>query len=304
VSTRKSSILLLICAAIWGFAFVAQRIGMEHIGPFTYNGVRFALGSISLLPLIFYFNLKYKKTRKPVISWMYEVRQGFFVGLVLFIAASLQQIGLIYIEAGKAAFITGLYVVMVPLIGIIFLKQRVLANTLLGSVTAAVGLYLLSVKSGFTVETGDIYVFIGALFWTAHILLVERMVKSVDALRLALYQFITCSVLSLITALLFETITTNGILLTTGPILYGGILSVGVAYTLQIIGQKYAHSANAAIILSLETVFAAIGGFLLINERLNGKEYIGCMLMLSGMLISQYKSSSKSELNSELNKEV
>lgn len=291
MSARKSSFLLFICAAIWGFAFVAQRVGMEYIGPFTYNGIRFALGSISLLPLILYFNKKYEKTRKVLTDWKFEIRQGLLVGVVLFLAASLQQIGLIYTEAGKAAFITGLYVVMVPLIGILFLKQPVSKNTLLGSAAAAIGLYLLSVKSGFTVSAGDAYEFFGALFWTAHILLVERMVKKVDGLRLAMYQFVTCSILSLLTAFIFENITMQGIVLTKMPLLYGGILSVGVAYTLQIIGQKYAHSANAAIILSLETVFAALGGFLLINERLNGREYIGCILMLAGMFISQYRKS-------------
>jgi drug/metabolite transporter (DMT)-like permease len=296
VSSRKSNILLLICAAIWGFAFAAQRIGMEYIGPFTYNGVRFVLGSISLLPFIFYFDMKKKRKQQITTSWKCEVRQGIIAGTVLFIAASLQQIGLVYTEAGKAAFITGLYVVMVPLVGILFLKHRVSRNTLLGSATAAVGLYLLSVKSGFTISIGDVYEIGGAFFWTAHILLLDRLANRMDTLKLAFFQFITCSVLSLITAFLFETITLQGIQLTLIPIVYGGVFSVGVAYTLQIIGQKNAQPAHAAIILSLETVFGALGGFLIINELLGSKEYIGCILMLIGMLISQFNNPAKSEM--------
>ncbi|PKL78924.1 MAG: EamA family transporter [Ignavibacteriae bacterium HGW-Ignavibacteriae-4] len=296
MSSRKSNILLLICAAIWGFAFTAQRLGMEYIGPFTYNGVRFALGSISLLPFIFYFDMKKKRRGHTITSWKYEARQGLIVGIVLFIAASLQQVGLIYTEAGKAAFITGMYVVMVPLVGILILKHRVSRNTLLGSATAAVGLYLLSVKSGFNISIGDLYEIAGAVFWTVHILMLDIFVKKMDTLKLALFQFITCSVLSLIIAFLFETITLHGIQLTLIPIVYGGVFSVGLAYTLQIIGQKHAQPAHAAIILSLETVFGALGGFLIINEFLGGKEYIGCMLMLAGMLISQFNNSPKPDI--------
>ncbi|MDX9872431.1 MAG: DMT family transporter [Clostridia bacterium] len=294
MTSTKSNIFLLICAAIWGFAFVAQRVGMEYVGPFTYNGIRFALGSISLLPLIFYSgrNGKKKETRIPTKN---EYLQVGIIGLVLFIAASLQQIGLIYTEAGKAAFITGLYVVMVPVVGILLLKHEVSKNTLLGAAAAAVGLYLLSVKAGFTVGTGDIYVLIGAFFWTAHILLVDRLVKTFNALKLAQIQFIICSALSLLTALIFEEFNLPDIMLAAAPILYGGVFSVGVAYTLQILGQKGAHPSHAAIILSLETVFGAVGGYLLIDERLGGREYIGCLLMLMGMIISQYKRSPRVE---------
>lgn len=298
MTSTKSNIILMLCAAIWGLAFVAQRVGMEYVGPFTFNGIRFLMGSISLLPLILYFERKGKKDAQPVPTKK-EYRQAAVIGLVLFIAASLQQIGLVYTEAGKAGFITGLYVVMVPLVGVLFLKHHVTKNAMAGAVAAAVGLYLLSVKADFTMGLGDIYVFIGAFFWTAHILLVDRLVKVFSALKIAFIQFVICGGLSLLVALIFEEISLHSIMLGIVPILYGGIFSAGIAYTLQIIGQRGAHPTHAAIILSLETVFAALGGFVLINERMGGREYIGCALMLAGMIISQLKSAEKTAAPSE-----
>jgi Predicted permease, DMT superfamily len=283
----KANLLLLLAAAIWGFAFVAQRVGMDHVGPFTFNGIRFALGSLSLLPLLFIF--RDTPPRQPgnqshatIKAW----QSGVLTGAVLFVAASLQQIGLIYTTAGKSAFITSLYIVLVPLTGI-FLKRPISFSTWLGTPLAVLGLFFLCVKESFSISYGDLLEFAGAFFWTAHILLIDHFSRKVAVLKLAASQFATCAILSLGTALMLETITLTGIIQAKLPILYGGICSVGIAYTLQIIGQKHAAPAHASIILSMETVFAAIGGFLLLNEQLGGRELFGCVLIFAGMLISQ-----------------
>ncbi|WP_371372705.1 DMT family transporter [Sporomusa aerivorans] len=287
MSSVKSNLLLLVAAAIWGLAFVAQRVGMEHVGPFTFNGVRFALGSLSLLPLLFFYRNKPRQTggQNP----QNVALAGLIAGLILFTAASLQQIGLLYTTAGKAAFITCLYIVLVPILGI-FLKQRVSNSTWLSCGLAVVGLYLLCVKESFTISYGDFLQMVGAMFWAMHILLIDYYAGRVDVLKLSFYQFITCSVLSMVTALWSESITLAGLSGAVIPLLYGGVFSVGVAYTLQVIGQKYSPPAHAAIILSMETVFATLGGFLLLDERLGLQELTGCGLMLTGMLLTQLQS--------------
>ncbi|MEA5093571.1 MAG: DMT family transporter [Sedimentibacter saalensis] len=282
----KSVFILLLTAAIWGFAFVAQRVGMQHVGAFTFNGVRFALGSISLLPVIYFFNRKNKEQQKEEADLKSTVKSGLIAGSVLFIAASLQQIGLIYTTAGKAGFITSLYIVLVPIIGILF-KQKTHTKTWIGALTAAIGLYFLSINESFTIEFGDFLEIIGAVFWACHILLIDRFVKNVDAIKLSSIQFATCAVLSMITAFITEDVNTAGISGALVPILYGGIMSAGVAYTLQAVGQKYAKPSHAAIALSMESVFAAIGGIVLLAERMSPRGYLGCALMLLGMLIAQ-----------------
>ena len=289
----KSNILLLIAAAIWGFAFVAQRVGMEYVGPFTFNGVRFALGALSLVPVIFFFAHRSRQPyprEKMTSSWPV----GLLAGIILFVAASLQQIGLIYTTAGKAAFITCLYIILVP-IAAIFLKQHIKISTWLGSALAIAGLYLLCVKEGFTVLYGDFLELLGAFFWTAHILLIDALSRKVDILKLAFVQFFTCSVLSMASALILEQIAISTIMQAGIPILYGGLCSVGIAYTLQIVGQKYASPSHAAIILSMETVFAAVGGYLILDERLGTVEILGCILMMTGMLVSQLQSLKSNE---------
>lgn len=284
MSAVKSNLLLLLAAAIWGLAFVAQRVGMDHIGPFAFNGIRFVLGSLSLLPLIYHFGRKAQPPRagEPANA----VKAGILAGVVLFAGASLQQIGLIYTTAGKAAFITCLYIVFVPLLGIC-LQHCISRATWLGSLLALSGLYLLCVKEDFSIAYGDFLELAGALFWSVHILLIDHFANRVDVLKLSLYQFITCALLSLGTAFYFETITSEGVAGALIPLLYGGIFSVGIAYTLQVVGQKYSPPAHAAIILSMETVFAALGGFLLLDERLGVRELAGCALMLAGMLSTQ-----------------
>jgi len=282
----KSNMLLMLTAAIWGFAFVAQRVGMQYVGAFTFNGVRFALGSISLVPLIIYFKNKKTAEQPEETASASALIPGIIAGSVLFFGASLQQAGLAYTTAGKAAFITGLYIVLVPLLGV-FLKQRIGLNTWLGVVLAVSGLYFLSVNEDFTIAFGDLLEIIGAFFWAVHILVIDHFTKKVDALKLSCVQFVMCSVLSIITAFIFEDISISGIGQAAIPILYGGLLSVGVAYTLQVVAQKHAKPSHAAIILSMESVFAALGGALLLGENLGGRGYLGCALMFAGMLLTQ-----------------
>lgn len=283
----KSSLLLILAAFIWGFAFVAQRQGMEHTGPFTFNAVRFVLGAVSLLPLIWMMDRKSGQTKAQLRgSFRSASMYGMCTGLILFVGASLQQIGLMYTTAGKAAFVTGLYIVIVPFFGML-LKQRLGVNSGIGAVLAVIGLYLLCMTNDLTLGKGDLYELVGALFWSVHILMIDRFSRKTDGLKLSLVQILTCSVLSFISAFATEKVELSGLSDAMIPLLYGGICSVGIAYTLQIIGQKNAHPTQAAIILSLETVFAAIGGYLLLDEVLGVRAGIGCLFMLVGMIVPQ-----------------
>lgn len=283
--------LLLLTAIIWGFAFVAQRMGMDYIGPYTFNAIRFALGGISLFPIIIYNKKQQKKLEVEPLknrTW-HKSWGGLLLGIVLFSAASLQQIGLVYTTAGKAGFITGLYVVMVAFIGLIW-KQKLKTTIWLGVILATIGMYLLSVTGDFQIAIGDLIILAGALFWAIHVQLTGYLSPRTNAIRLAQYQFFICSILSFIAAFVFEKISFNGIIDATYPLLYGGFLSVGIAYTMQVYVQKTAHPTYAAIILSLEAVFAAIGGWIILDETLSFRALIGCILMLAGMLAAQLDS--------------
>lgn len=281
----KSDILLLIAAILWGFAFVAQRVGMEYVGPFIFNGVRFALGGISLIPLIL-ISRKRRLAEGTPAKIKTVILGGGMAGLVLFIASSLQQIGIIYTTAGKAGFITGLYVIIVPILGL-FWRQSSSINKWIGAILAAIGLYFLSVREGFTISSGDLLVLISAFLWAGHVHIIGWFSGRIYPIKLACFQFLVCSVLSLIVAVFREVISLEKLLQATVPILYGGLVSVGIAYTLQVVAQKNAHPTHAAIILSLETVFAVLGGWLILGETLALRGLIGCALMLSGMLLSQ-----------------
>ena len=283
--TLKAEALLLVAAVIWGVAFVAQRVGMEHVGPFTYNGVRFVLGALSLLPLLWLG----RRSALPIDpgGWRPILGGGLLAGLILFAGASLQQVGIVYTTAGKAGFITGLYVVIVPLLGLLW-GHRTPWSTWIGAALAVAGLYLLTLTDDLTLAEGDGLVLIGAFFWAGHVLVIGWLSgRHIEPVLLACLQFIVCAVLSLATAVATETITLAGLWGGAMPILYGGLLSVGVAYTLQVVAQRDAPPAHAAIILSLETVFAALGGWLLLNEILSGRGLLGCALMFAGMLLSQ-----------------
>lgn len=286
--TLKADILLLLTAAIWGFAFVAQRVGMEHIGPFLFNGIRFALGSLSLLPLIYLGmgNGGSNTAPHPPVEVKAKISGSILAGLVLFGGASLQQVGIVYTTAGKAGFITGLYVILVPIIGL-RLGRETSAGTWIGAVLAVTGLYLLSVTQQFTIDKGDFLVLLSAFMWAAHVLWISWISPRMNPLVLASSQFAICSFLSLLTAWAMEPIFLPSILDAAVPILYGGLCSVGIAYTLQVIAQRDAHPAHASILLSMEGAFAVLGGWLLLQETLSIRGLIGCALMLSGMLISQ-----------------
>lgn len=274
----KAMLLLWLTATIWGFAFVAQRSGMEYMGPFTFNGIRFAIGSISLLPIIIFRSASSTRSKKSnSLLW-----KGSLAGLILFFGASFQQVGIQWTTAGKAGFITGFYIVLVPAIGY-FLKHPLNRNTWIGSFTALAGLFLLTINDKFVVGKGDLMVLISAFFWAAHVHLINVFVKTESALKLASLQFAVCALLSLITAAAKEPIHYSGISEGAIPLLYGGFMSVGIAYTLQVIAQKDVAPTTASIILSFETVFAVLGGFLILGETLGWKALLGCILMFLGM---------------------
>jgi drug/metabolite transporter (DMT)-like permease len=284
-----SNLLLLLTAMIWGFAFVAQRVGMEYIGPFTYNAVRFALGGLSLYPLILYLKHKNRNESQEKHLFLRQKRVGgLLLGLVLFLAASLQQVGLQYTTAGKSGFITGLYVVFVPLVGVFF-RHKTSLFLWIAVALASIGMYLLSVTSLGTFSYGDMLTVFSALFWTVHVLLTGYLSPKMDSIKLAQTQFFVCALLCSIVAVCIEPIDFSQIFRAYIPILYGGLLSVGVAYTLQVVVQKTAHPTYSAVILSLESLFAAIGGWIILNETLSMRSIIGCGLMLSGMMIAQIR---------------
>ena len=285
----KNDMMLLSTAVIWGLAFAAQRVGMEYIGPFTYNGVRFILGAVSIAPLILYFNRreKHSKQAKPQRGSKKQLfMYGALAGSFLFLGASLQQAGIVYTTAGKAGFITGMYVVIVPFLGI-FLGHKTSPSRWVGAVLSITGLYLLSIRGGFSIAKGDFLVFLSAFFWAAHVLAMAVISPRVDTLKLAVIQYLFCGVLSLVTAGFIEPVAVQTILQAWVPIFYGSFFSVGIAYTLQIFAQKEAHPAHAAIILSLEGVFAVVGGWIFLGEIMDFRSAAGCALMLSGMFVSQ-----------------
>ncbi len=288
-----SDFLLLITAMIWGFAFVAQRVGMDFVGPYTFNAVRFALGSLSLIPLVLFFKNRKSKSesKNQDLPLSGIILRGGLTGIVLFAGASLQQVGLVYTTAGKAGFITGLYVVIVPIIWMLLGKKSGL-NTWIGALIAAIGLYFLSVTEEFTIQFGDLLEIIGAFFWAMHVILVGTFSRKINPIVLSMIQFAFCSLFSFITAIAVETITIPSLLDAAIPILYGGLGSVGIAYTLQVVAQRNAHPAHAAILLSLESVFAAVGGWLMLSEVLSFRSKVGCALMFFGMLASQLRKSS------------
>jgi drug/metabolite transporter (DMT)-like permease len=283
IYNRGAIMMLWVTAAIWGFAFVAQRKGMEFIGPFTFNGIRFLLGSASLLPLIFWMKIKQKS---PSAKQKNIIKGGLIAGVVLFIGASLQQAGMVYTTAGKAGFITGFYVILVPLIGV-FIGQHITRLLWTGALIALAGLYLLTMDGPFILQKGDFLILLSAFFWAIHVQVINKLVDTHAALPLSAFQFAVCGILSLATAAFSETITIPTIVQATWPLLYGGLMSVGIAYTLQVVAQQHVHPAYASIILSFETVFAVVGGWLLLNEVLSLRNLSGCLLMLAGIVIVQ-----------------
>ncbi len=282
----QANLMLLTTAIIWGFAFVAQRQGMEHVSPFTFNGMRFGVGAVSLLPVLILYRRRKPATQRPPVFSRFGLIGGLCLGVILFLGSSLQQIGIVYTTAGKAGFITGLYVIIVPLLGLLW-RQRTGTGTWLGAFLAVVGMYFLSFTDGLNISPGDLLVLISALFWAIHVQMISWFTQRFDSLLLSLYQFLFCAFLSWMAALQWETISSSAIMAALFPILYTGIISVGIAYTLQVVAQQKAHPAHAAIILSLESVFALIGGWFFLDELLSPRGMLGCSLMLAGMLLSQ-----------------
>jgi len=282
----KTDLLMLIAAAIWGFAFVAQREGMETMGPFLFSGVRFLIGVVALSPVVWFLSKKPQQTHKAEVSAKKLIFAGTVAGLLLFGGISCQQVGLQYTTAGKAGFITGLYIFFVPLIGL-FLGQRTGSGTWLGATIALFGLYLLSIQEDFSIAEGDLLQLICAVFFAAHVLVIGYLAKRMDTLKLALVQYLVCGVISLLIAIAIEMISWDMIVATAIPLLYAGVMSTGIAYTLQVVAQQHAHSSHAAIILSLEGAFAVLGGWLLLDEHLPARGLLGCALMLTGMFLSQ-----------------
>ena len=288
-ATLKADGLLLLTAVIWGTAFTAQRSGMRSVGPFAFNALRFGVGALSVLPLAAMARRRGRRAGPSVAPRPGRATRLAYVsitGAVLFCGTSLQQVGLVTTTAGNAGFITCLYVVLVPVAGFAFGRRsgpRVWAGALL----ALAGLYVLSVGSGFRMARGDFLELAGALFWTMHILVVGRFGGRMDGLELAIGQYVVCSLLSLAGALCLEPAPFAGTLGAAVPILYGGIFSTGVAFTLQIFAQKTAHPAHASILLSMESLFAAIGGIVLLGEPLTARLAVGGVMMLGGTVLSQ-----------------
>ena len=282
-----ANVLMLLAAAIWGFAFVAQRVGMETMGPHLFNGVRFIMGGLVLLPVVYWLSKRRpERNEQKTTSTQQLLLAGLLAGSFLFAGATLQQVGLQYTTAGKAGFITGLYIFFVPAIGLCF-GMRTSLGTWLGAILAIWGLYLLSVRDDFTLSRGDTFQLLCAIAFAGHVLVIGYLAGRYDTIKLSAIQFLVAGVLAFIVAILTETITWQMLVDTALPLAYAGLMSTGVAYTLQVVAQQHAHSSHAAIILSSEGVFAVLGGWLFLSEQLPIQGLLGCGLMLAGMLLSQ-----------------
>lgn len=292
----KNALILALTAFIWGTAFVAQSVGMDYLGPFTFNGVRNFIGGISLLPCIMILqkiegnsNAREDGTKKDLFIG------GVACGLCLFAASSLQQIGLQYTTTGKAGFITAFYIVLVPVLGI-FLKKRIGWKVWAAVVLAVIGLYFLCITEKLSISQGDILIFICALIFAVHIIVIDYFSPKVDGVKMSCIQFFVCGIASLIPMFILETPTVEGILASVEPLLYAGVLSSGVAYTLQIIGQKNVNPAIASLILSLESCFAVLAGWIVLGQKLSVRESLGCILMFAAIILAQLPEKNKNKI--------
>lgn len=285
----KSSMLLLLTAFIWGVAFVSQSVGMDYLGPFAFNGARFLMGGIVLLPVIGYNRARMKRMGLQPKDLRITVRGGVSCGLVLCAAALLQQYGILYTTVGKAGFITTLYIILVPFFGI-FLKKKVPGKVWIGAVIAALGLYLLCMGEGLSLGRGDTMVFLCAVLFSVHILVIDYFSPRTDGVELSCIQFLTAGIIAGILAAAFEKPRIqdfiNGIL----PLAYAGVLSSGVGYTLQVIGQKNMDPTVASLILSLESVFSVLAGWIILGQVLTGRELAGCCLVFGAVILVQLPS--------------
>ncbi len=299
----QSNILLLFTALIWGSSFVAQKSGMDYIEPFTFNGIRMVIGGLVLIPFILLMDRKKArdgaaepmsdeekaKARKKIIAG------GICCGLAIFVASSLQQFGVSYTTAGKAGFITTLYVVIVPIISVL-LRKRVRPIMWLCVVLGAVGLYLLCMTDdSFKLAFGDMLVLLCAVAFAVHIMVVDHFAAKLDGTKLSCIQFLTSGILGLVGMAIFESPDINAILDCWLPILYAGVLSCGLGYTFQVIAQKYAEPTVASLLMSLESVFAVISGAILLHETMSMRELTGCAVIFAAVIISQLPEKKKKE---------
>ena len=296
----KNGIMLVLTAFIWGTAFVAQSVGMDYLGPFTFNGVRSLIGGAALLPCIWLFQKgKGKATEKPSRGARKElIAGGIACGLLLFAASSLQQIGIQYTTAGKAGFITAFYIVIVPVLGI-FLHKKISGKVWGAVAIALAGLYFLCITEKFAVGKGDILIFLCALVFSIHILVIDYFSPKVDGVKMSCIQFFVCGIVSLPPMFFTETPKIGAMVEGWAPLLYAGVLSCGVAYTLQIIGQKNVNPAVASLILSLESCFSVLAGWMVLGEKLSVRESVGCVLMFAAIILAQLPDRKKEVLQYE-----
>ena len=289
---QAGALMLLVASVIWGSTFVAQAMGMDHIGPFTFQALRSLIGSLALLPVILVFDrVKAKKGhQKPGKQHTKDLLiGGSLCGLTLFVAINLQQFGLLYTTPGKAGFLTALYILIVPIYGL-FLGHKARSSLWLRVAIAAVGLYLLSVTEQFTISIGDLLLIACAFAFAVQILLADHFVMKVSGVKLCAVQFLVCGLLSLIAMFIFEKPTMSGILAAAGPLLYAGVLSSGVAFTLQILAQRTTPPAIASLLMSLEAVFAVITGIIILGQVPSTREIIGSALMFIAIVYAQQTS--------------
>lgn len=289
----RNSLLLLLTAFIWGVAFVAQSVGGDAVGCFTFNGVRSLIGSIVLLPVIFFLDRQKKKElgEEEFLSQKGDGKTlligGICCGLMLCIASNFQQIGISFTTVGKAGFITAMYILIVPILGL-FMKKKAGPKVWAGVVLSVIGLYMLCMTSErLTLSKGDFLVLICAGFFSLHILIIDHFSPKVDGVRMSCIQFFVCGVISMIAAFWLESPNMGAILAGWLPILYAGVLSCGVAYTLQIVGQKNMDPTVASLILSLESVFSVLAGWIILNQKLSARELLGCILMFLAIILAQ-----------------
>lgn len=288
-----NSFLLALTAFIWGSAFVAQSIGMDYLEPFTFNSIRCVMGGIVLLPVVFILQHK-NQGRKSDRQDRKEARKnrktlfagGVCCGLALAVASSLQQYGLVYTTAGKAGFITALYILIVPVIRLFFGKRAGI-KIWIGVGLAVIGMYFLCIKQGFVIEKGDSFVFLCAVVFSVHILVIDYFAPKVDGVSLSCIQFFVSGVLCAVPMFLYEKPQISDVLAAWMPLVYAGVFSCGIAYTLQIVAQKNTDPAVASLVLSLESVFSAITGWIILGERLSERELLGCTLVFAAVILAQ-----------------
>jgi len=303
VNHIRQNVFPVLAAFIWGTAFVAQSIGADYVEPFTFNAARSAVAFLFLLALCGLLHLRRKRDfegeARPAPSSRRDLLLGgFCCGAALTVATNLQQKGLETTSSGKAGFITALYIVIVPIAGI-FLKKKAPRTIWISVALAVVGLYCLCIQENFSISAGDFYVLLCSLCFSAHILAIDYFTQKVDGVELSCAQFLVAAVLSAVGMLVTETPTLEGLRLCLGPILYVGVFSSGVAYTLQILAQKDSNPTVVSLLLSLEAVFATLAGAVVLGDRMNGKEYFGCVVMLVAVVLAQLPTSRKEQPSKE-----